>query len=454
MGEARRRSEGSPYLILENNNLGHTYPVSVDHSFLSDIFSLEKSYASDSVVMFRKHSHPLRKFHVTGTTLRLVMTISRRFNTEGSLVGCPLHRLYKLMLDEYEEASSKEQFYAEVHKLIELGLLSVSRQGIVEEWKVESFKRDSGRFILFHPLVFSRQFTDLPLAAQKLYLYIVSRNGQKTKSAFKEFLGRGSWIYTLTHKSRPAQLREMLDALNTIDVHGEKLFLDYSVEKDSLGRWSLQCLLNPYFLIQHVPGAHYRVVPQAKIPYSKTVSRLRQLLHYHKLAHVEQVRNGRLFLELAQLMHGKSLRMIRFAVSRIRDFALRYGLSEDLDIVNMLRMELEDKSFIDYMEVLHETTVYRYLGMSDSDGAEAAYAEARPLQFFRAVKDKLTLKELKRVCSRALPLLRQRFGEQLESEFVTVYQPVRAGYPPDYSYFYLEDFLLEQHFSHHTQATA
>ncbi|MDQ1914392.1 hypothetical protein RAC89_28865 [Paenibacillus sp. GD4] len=428
MGESRRRTEQSCYLRLNNRQPGSTYPVSVDHSFLSDIFQLEKSYASDSVFLFRKHSHPLRKFHVTATTLRLVMTISRRFNTEGTLVGCPVHRLYKLMLDEYEQGCSKEQFYAEIHKFIELGLLSVSTNGIVEEWKLESYKRDSGRFILFHPVVFSQQFTGLPVAAQKLYLYIVSRNGNRVKSEFKEYLGRDSWIYTLTHKSRPAQIKELLDSLSSIQIHGERLFLNCSVEKDSLGRWSLRCALNPYFLVRHVAGAQYRMIPQAKIPYSKTVARLRQLVHYHKLGHIEQVQHGGLFLKLAQLLHNKSLRTLRFAVSRIRDFILRYGLTDGVDLVSMLRAELEDQAFVAYMEVLQHTGAYRYLGMAENEEGVETYAEARPLQFFRSIKDKLSLAELKRLCNKAVPVIRHRYGEKIDCDT-----------------FYLEDLLLELH---------
>ncbi|SFK97894.1 hypothetical protein SAMN03159341_102510 [Paenibacillus sp. 1_12] len=444
MGDAKRKSvvnRSTSYLQLDNKNLGSTYPVSVDHTFLSDLFDLEKSYASDSVVMFRKNSHPLRKFHVTGTTIRFMMTISRRFNTEGTLAGCPLHRLYQLMAEEYEESCTKEQFYAEAHKLIALGILSVSRSGIIDEWKLESYKRDTRRFVLFHPLVFTAAFTDLPIAAQKLYLYIVNKNGEKLKHRDKELLGRHSWLYTLTHKSRPAQIRELLQSLSALEINGQRLFLECSVEKDALGRWAVHWVLNPTFVVQHVPGAHYRMVPKAKVPYSQTVSRLRQLFSFNRISEVEQLGNGNVFLNLVQLLHHASMKVLRFAAARIRELIIRYGLHE-IDLVSMLTVELEDRSFVAYMEVVKETGAYGYLDAFEEEGV---YAEARPLQFFRAIKDKFSIREFAKVCSRAVSELQERYGKQpntaISLKSMNGHLFTESSHHEEA--FYLEDFLLE-----------
>ncbi|RUS44991.1 hypothetical protein [Cohnella sp. AR92] len=424
-------------LSLNNKSNGPTYPVSVDYTFLTDLFNLERSYASDSVVMFRRQSHPLRKFHVTGMSIRLMMTIFRRFNTEGALVGVPIHRLYCLMNEEYEEGGSKEQFYAEIRKFIELGLLSVSRDGIVNEWKLESFKRKTSRFILFNPLVFSKGFTDLEVAAQKLYMYIVSRNGDKVKAEFKEFIESNSWIYTLTHKSRPSQVRQLLESLKSLEpVEGQPLLLEGSVEKDLLGRWSVRCVLNPVYLVKHIEGAHYRMVPQAKIPYSKTVARLRLLLEHFRIGEVQFLDNGRFFLKLAQLLHNASFKTIRFVVARIKEMLQRNGY--DQHMLQAIQSELQNQTFVRFVEIMKDTGVYAYLGMGDG-----AFDNARPLQFFRSANQHFTIKTFKRTCIRAFPLLRQRFGEALRSEIINMIQPSRPGMTVEYETFFLEDFLID-----------
>jgi hypothetical protein len=424
MGEAKRKFNASErYLFLNNYALGPTHPISVDYTFLSDLLNLEKSYASDSVVMFRRNSHPLRKFHITGTTIRLMMAISRRFNTMGTLTGCSIHKLYQLMCEEYEKPCTKEQFYAEVHKFIDLGILSVSYDGIVKTWKLKSFKRDTKRFVLFSPLVFMKKFTDLPVAAQKLYLYIVSRNGGKANWEFKEYLERDSWLYTLTHKTRPTQIRELINALSKVEpIEGKPLIIESAVEKDDLGRWSLRCVLNPAYLVKHYEGAQYRMIPQVKIPYSKTVSRLRMFLQQYKISEIEYLENGTLFLRLAKLLHNASMRTIRFAASRIKDMLQNYGYQKPPDLIHALQTELQDRAFITYMEVLKDTRTYRYLGAAEGD----AFNNARPLQFFRAVKDKLTAHELRKICRAAIPLLQERFKQGTVDEE-----------------FYLEDFLIE-----------
>lgn len=442
MGEARRKFKAYSlrYLQLNNKILDVTHPVSVDYSFLSDIFDLEKSYASDKVVMFRRNSHPLRKYHVTQATMQLMIAISRRFNTEGTLIGCPTYKLYSLMAEEYEDPCTKEQFYAEVHKFMALGILSVSQDGIVDTWKLEPFKRDTGRFILFSPLVFTKAFTDLPIAAQKLYMYIVSRNGERVGAEFKINLDSNSWIYTLTHKTRPVQIRELMTFLSELEpVAGMPLILDSTVEKDVLGQWSLRCSLNPAYIVKHEEGAHYRMVPQAKIPYTKTVGRLRILLNHYKIGEVEHIDHGTVFLNLVRLLHHASIKTIRFAVIRIKEM-LETNLGQPYNLVSALEADLKDRAFIAFTEILKETGAHHYLDLVEGED----YGDARPLQFFRAVKDVFTVSEFKAICAAAVPLLRKRFGQQLahDDPFYS-YRKIRPGLPLPNDTFYLEDFLVE-----------
>ncbi|MCY9665826.1 hypothetical protein M5X11_12765 [Paenibacillus alginolyticus] len=442
MGEAKRKLEAyyETYMHLNNSNINATYPVSVDYTFLSDLFDLERSYASDSVIMFRRNSHPLRKFHVTETTIQMMVTISKHFNTEGTLSGCPIHKLYKLMADEYEDPCSKEQFYAEIHKFIALGILSVSQDGVVETWKLEPYKRDTGRFVLFSPLVYTKAFTDLPVAAQKLYMYIVSRNGERLGTPFKINLDKNSWVYTLTHKTRPVQIRELLESLRKLEpIAGKPLILESAVEKDTFGQWSLRCLLNPAYIVRHVEGAQYRMVPKAKIPYSKTVGRLRMLLHYNGIGEVEHIDNGTVFLGLVRLLNNSGIKTLRFAVLRIKELMQNnFGLSYNL--VSALEQELKDRTYIAFTEILKETGAYRYLGVGEGED----YSDVRPLQFFRAVKDVFSVNEFKSLCVAAIPLLSDQFGKQmLPSDPYYSYRKIRPALPIPDNIFYLEDFLIE-----------
>ncbi|MFC4099421.1 hypothetical protein [Paenibacillus xanthanilyticus] len=422
MAKPYKGSHAFQYMKLNNRNFDATYPVSVDYSFLHDLLQIERSYDQDEVMLFRRNSHPMRKYHVTEMSIRLLMTISRRFNTEGALTGVSTHQLYQLMNDEYEDAGSKEQFYAEIRKFIDLGLLSTNRNGIISEWRLEAYKRRTGRFVLFSPVVFTKAFTDLPLSAQKLYLYIISRNGDKMNTEFKEFLGDGSWIYTLTHKNRPAQIRETLQSLAALEPQpGQPLFTKTAVSKDTSGRWSLCCVPNPVYHVRHEANRHYRSVPKAKVPYSRTVGRLRMLLHAFRIGDLEQLDNGQTFLRLAQLMHNRGMKVLRFAAKRLRElFDSRELFS--VDPVLVLEKELEDRTFQRFIEVAQSTGVYAFVA-----GEETDYALARPYQFYRAVKACFTLRQFKTACQRAIRLL--------QTENVVL----RAG-----GEFYLEEFLISR----------
>lgn len=413
------------YMMLNNKNEGATFPVAVDYSFLQDLFQIERSYDEDEAFLFRRNSHPVRKFHVTEMSLRLMMTIFRRFNTEGSLIGVSINRLYQLMNDEYEDAGSKEQFYAEVRKFIELKLISTNRSGIISEWRIESFKRGTGRFVLFNPVVFTKAFTDMPVAAQKLYLYIISRNGQKMNTEFKEFLGEDCWIYTLTHKTRPAQVRELLRSLAALEpIAGTPLFNDAVVAKDDLGRWSLRCTPNMVYLVRHQTGQHYRLVPKAKVPYSKTVGRLRMLLAMFNIGDFEYMEHGQTFLRLAQLLHNSGLKKLRFAVRRLQEMMKRDRLLA-ADPVLVLQSELANREFVQFMETATSTGIYPFIAGEETD----AFALARPFQFYRAIRAHFSLKRFAAVCRLAVPMLR---GER------------EARGAAEGEGFYLEDYLIGQ----------
>ncbi|MFB9327946.1 hypothetical protein ACFFSY_18630 [Paenibacillus aurantiacus] len=411
-----------PYMKLNNRNFDVTYPVSVDYSFLQDLFHIEHAYDQDDVMLFRRNSHPMRKCHVTEMSIRLMMTISRRFNTEGTLTGVSTHQLYQLMNEEYEDAGSKEQFYAEIRKFIDLGLISTTSKGIISEWRLESYKRRTGRFVLFNPVVFTKAFTDLPVSAQKLYLYIISRNGDKVNAEFKEFFGDASWIYTLTHKSRPAQIRKSLQLLAALEPQpGNPLFTKATVSKDALGRWSLCCVPNPAYQVRHEANRHYRAIPKAKVPYSKTVGRLRMLLNYFRIGELEQLDNGQTFLRLAQLLHNRGLKVLRFAAKRLREmFDSRELFSADPVLV--LEKELEDRTYQRFIEITQNTGVYAFIV-----GEETDYALARPYQFYRAVKGFFSTRQFKTACQRAARLLKAGNAD------------LRTG-----GEFYLEEFLISR----------
>lgn len=420
----------SNYMTLNNKMPSPSYPVSVDYSFLTALLNLEKAYHNEEPKNFRKNSHPIRKNHVTETSLRLLMTLSRRFNTEGTLSGVSIHALYSLMKEEYESSCSKEQFYAEIAKFRACGLLSMTHDGVVTMMKIEPFKRNTERFILVHPFVFSAAFTKLELAAQKLLIYVLSRTGSSKQRDFKESLNENCWIYTLTHKTRPSQIKKLLNILSkAAPLKDTPLIESFSVAKDATGRWMMSCKLDAAYTVRHQQGNHYKLVPKAKIPYSKTVSKLRLLLSMFKIREFENIENGLSFLRLVKLLKNASMKTLRFAVQRIYEL-LKHPGNWSKDLVSAIEFELRDQSFITFNKIVNETGVNRYFGI----GNDPLTDDSRPYQIYRFLSARLSLKSLKKICLMAIPALESRFGKELN-----VVSILNNGIAED---FYIEDYLL------------
>ncbi|MFC5651015.1 hypothetical protein ACFPYJ_18265 [Paenibacillus solisilvae] len=426
------------YLTLNNKNNGPTYPVVIDYTVLTEFLALEKKYATDTVKLFRRNSHPLRTNHITDTSIRLLMTIGRRFNTKGHLNGVTIHNLYRLMNDEYENSCSKEQFYAEFQKFIDTGIITVSQDGVLQSFKLSAFKRDTERFIIINPVVFTKKFTDLEVAAQKLFLYVTSRNGNSGEREFKETIEPGCWLYTLTHKNRPSQIKKLLKSLFDLQpVDQCSLLKSYSISKDSFGRTMLRCTINPAYIVRHEAGKHYRSVPAAKIPSSRKATRLRQLLKLNGVSEFEKLNHGLPFSRLLKLTNRSSIKLLRHVSERIHElFALhRYDSERGDDIVNTIKYEVESDHFFEYITITKQTGAYAYLGIGE-DSTDSS----RPLQFYRNIHKQFTPKEFRKICLRALPLLQQQFGSGLHSELI---QDSRNNI--NY-HFYLEDLLINLKF--------
>jgi hypothetical protein len=117
----------------------------------------------------------------------------------------------------------------------------------------------------------------------------------------------------------------------------------------------------------------------------------------------------------------------------------------------MLTVELEDRSFAAYMEVMKETGAYRYIEAFENEGV---YAEARPLQFFRAIKDKFSLREFAKVCSRAVAELGERYSNPMKTPISSADEHRFRGSALHHEVFYLEDLLLELKSSMNGKVTA
>lgn len=387
-----------------------TYPVSVPYAFYQSVMKLEEMYSTKKVYQFRKNSHKKELYHVTPITLRLMITISRFFNTEGWISGVSIHTLYLKMIEEYEESCSKEQFYAEFDKLQRAGIIVKEVDGIVDRYSIaKEVMTKHKNFIIFSPVVFTKAFTSLSSAAQKLY-FELRASALKTTVSVTRIVHSGCWLYRLTHKTRPVQIKKLVNELSKCVPFEEAPLVTHSsfVKNELDGSYSLKVTLNQVYLLKHKQGRKYKKSIPAKIPYKDTTRKLRMYAAKFAIPEINQESNRLSFLKLVKMLHRKGKAIFQYVFNRLKELA--ESLTDYNMIIDYIDAELKSPQLVEYIDILKKEKLYSYLSLSKEDDPQLRAGNI--LYFYRRIHSKVSLDSFREICSKAF--------EQIESFIVNL----------------------------------
>lgn len=344
----------------------YTNSVAVHFSFLQAVLQLEKNYSLNEEVILPNKTKPINPNHVTAMTLRVAITISRAFNTEGYLSGVSIHRLYQLMCEEYEDVGSKDQFYTEFYKLLDRQLIVKEDDGIITKYCIADHLLENKRFVLFSPAIFTKAFTSMTTSAQKLYFYMLGRiDNRRADIYFTENIQPYSWIYTLTHKYRPHQVKELLN-----ELHNCKPFQDIPLIKAfnvDLEAAMVTANFDNSYVIRYEKKWNYRSVLKAKIPYSKTVSRLRYFLGRMQLGELFNSLKQSEQLEVIRLLKDKGKKYFSYVASRLAELLKMDTRVSMFSIIKQIKSELNIPQFLERIDIMKKYHLTDYLSYEAND---------------------------------------------------------------------------------------
>lgn len=381
-----------------------TAPVVGSVRFMTKLFELEEQFGISDVFFKRKSGHGRLIYHVTKADIQLAMTLQVGFNTKGVLEDANRYQVYNKLKDLYEDPVCVEQFYQAFSKFLETGLISCTADTYSRAFTLQHYlepeTEEIGRFVLYHPIVFSKAFTDLPVAAQRWFLYACLQQGAQSDKLLQR-----NWhnIMPLVHARSKYQMEQLLVHMRTPLLDGQALFNIGRIERNAIGGKKVVYQVNAALIPVYEPELEYHDIIVVKNRYRPLQRFLRQLLVDTRLTELENVQEGRFFRQLLQVAKGKSKSYIRVVITYIKEMYQQHRYLPE-DLMDYIRKDLRDQVTGQVLGILQQTGVYPFLAPSGTTQQE------RIPQLVSKIRG-LPLNMLRRACRAALPTLKELYSK-------------------------------------------
>ncbi|UIJ69662.1 hypothetical protein LW858_29155 (plasmid) [Bacillus cereus] len=240
----------------------------------------------------RKH----KLYGITNADLEVFLFLHKKCNTYGEISHVSIHMLWE-DYKNYKEVFAHihhSQFYVALKKLSFHNIISIENE-YSGKYKItlndfinkETNKANAYTFI--SPIVFTKAFFELSIAAKKLFIDIAMQQKRETtlkRSLFKvDEQGNSTHfggMYRYLHKKYPHQIHTVLEELTTkLPATGSPLFKIGKLEKGKKNKkqyTTLYLSVHPDFLCMREEGTDYRDPFTARDTYKRKVQFIENLL--------------------------------------------------------------------------------------------------------------------------------------------------------------------------------
>lgn len=231
----------------------------------------------------RKH----KLYGITNADLEVFIFLHKKCNTFGVLSHVSIHMLWEEYKKYKEELAfiQHSQFYIALKKLCIHNIVSIQKElsgkcTIKLTHFINDETKKSNPYTFINPVVFTKQFFNLSIAAKKLFLDVAMQQKRETtlkRSLFKQDENGNSThfggMYRFLHKKYPHQIREVMNELTqTFTCTGSPLFKICKLEK---GKKNVRSYTTMYlsihsdFLCDREAGEEYRDPITPRVGYAR-----------------------------------------------------------------------------------------------------------------------------------------------------------------------------------------
>ncbi|MFC0273763.1 hypothetical protein ACFFIX_20460 [Metabacillus herbersteinensis] len=400
--------------------------VALSAEFLRALYNIELKYNSDiTFPIVEEGATRSRSLHHL-TTCDIVTTIVLHVacNSIGQIRETNPHNLYTERLCKlFHDPITYQEFKISLKKLELNSLIEVVKNKYTKRYTIQlnhffnKEKERVERYVIAHPVVFSKGFTNLSISHIKLYFSLIWQQGNNKEFKFSRVLDASdrieakcsdvimSDLKSMLHKQQNSDVRRVLyDLISFQLVNDQALFEKIPgqllLTKKGKRFYKVQVRLNPYYYSQAKKGDLYRIPLEPQETYQREAQYIRQEINLKKIGELEVLYKGKLFRELLYILKDRSKAAINHSISAIQEYVNYYG-KFPYDLQNFVIQSIKHLSIINYSKIAREEGLLNYITHNKEKPIDR---EIRMFDFVSKMSY-YSLREFRRMCKIATPIL-------------------------------------------------
>ena len=366
-------------MILANRLALHhgkiTNPTALSLSFMNAVFNIEINYESEETFAIVQDGKPRFRqlYHLTRADLQLAFILQKCANTLGKIYLHNTLSIWHKLSDYYEDPITVSSFYESMEKFDRLELIRLLKDEDGKLFVVElqhyliPETGKIGNHIKAHPFFYSRSFTNLSIAEQKLVLSLVLQQGVNKKSNNLTFRMVG------IANSENVQYRGLCSFLHGNSTHirswiqellskslfeNEPLLRQVIFNKKGRSLHQVQLGVHPGLYSMDSDLCHDEIEPP--IVYKKKANLLEKFLDLYGIGEVRTCKGGIEFARIVQLIKLLPSEVVQYVVKKLHSALMTRQTAFEWSS-NYIRTLLEDKTHTKRVADITKQGIYPYL---------------------------------------------------------------------------------------------
>lgn len=296
-------------------------------------------------------------FAATHADIDTAIILHKICNASGVIRYACVHHIVQQIHHYFESPRSHSQIYESMSKFEKRELIKVVRHDDGKyTYRLNHFLQENGdlhRYVAIDPIVFKKSFSDLTLAARKLFLLTAIQQGDKV--VLRRSLYGDNGLYRILCKNQPNHIQAVIDELKGKNPKHQVYLTSGKLEKNR-GRYEYVYLSVNRDLIPSInPGEKYREPLSYKMTYPRKVSFINRVL--------QELRIGELAEQmpiLIQLMKRLGYRVIRQVLRKIKEHVEIYRRFPK-EISTFVKKEIRFIKENEILDLAHEYGIYHFI---------------------------------------------------------------------------------------------
>lgn len=416
-----------------------TFPVKVPAKFIKRLFEIEQTYESKKTFSINEGGTLRLENHIANADFQVMLILCRCCDAFGYIELTNRRALYHRLDAEFVVSISDSQFYESIEKFIRNDLIQLVNENGLMKYRLNHYINESTqkmeRYLLIHPVVFTKEFRELSLAAKKLFFMAYEQTGGKSgkiimrnfKPSLRKKREYQPFIYkdlrSFLHKTQDSHVISVINELQNTAVKScgiQGFFSDVFISKNAEGTLKASFTISSALVVPVHSSINNGINDPLDISAIYPMKANFIIRELNRWGIGEAAADKYQLNRLVLLFKAISPRVIRICLKDLKGYVTRNNKFPS-SIYGFLYSAIDRKTTEIYVEVLNKSGLKSFLVHPHYSDEERKVRFGEFKQFLSSTK--IGIRKFKGICQMAAPYLKKNFFAPLNS---SDYQPLES----------------------------